>query len=42
MCSVRAAADDLHQEEEDLDDVGVEGQSSKHILLWTQAMSSVP
>lgn len=42
VCSVGAAADDLQQEEEDLDDVSVEGQSSKHILLGTQAMSSVP
>ena len=34
-------ADDLQQEEEDLDDVDVEGERSKHILIGTDGVLPV-
>lgn len=35
-------ADDLQQEEEDLDDIDVDGESAEHILLRTNGVLSVP
>lgn len=36
------SADNLQQEEEDLDDVDVEGERCEHVLLWTDGVLPVP
>lgn len=36
------SADNLQQEKEDLDNVDIDGERSKHVLLWADGVLPVP